>query len=88
MLLLLRHYVLRWLLEELLTRVLRCIRMGECLRARTHHWLHIVEHEHIQVFLKLLMSLRLRHQIGGRVCDRLTSVGYVIMVEDVLRLIE
>lgn len=51
------------------------------------HRLHVVEHEHIQILLQLLVRLCLRHHVrlDG---DRLASVGYMVLVEDILSLVK
>lgn len=51
------------------------------------HRLHVVEHEHIQILLQLLVRLCLRHHVrlDG---DWLASVGYVVLVEDILSLVK
>jgi len=88
LLLVLSHRKLWLLLVGLRLELLsRRIRVSQCVWTHIENWLHIVEHEHIQIFLQLLMRLRLRHHILRRDGDRLARVRNLILIEDVLSLV-
>ena len=65
----------------------RGIRLGQGVRRVGQHRLHVIEHEHIQILLQLLVRLCLRHH-AGLDRDGLAGVGDVVLVEDVLGLIQ
>lgn len=52
------------------------------------NWLRVVQHQHIQVFLQVLMSLCLRHDILGNGGRLLTIVKLMVRVEDLMCLVQ